>query len=129
MLKTQKNTRKQGDVGLGVAISYFTSVGITVCVPLTDNQDYDLVIDNDGLKKVQVKTTYAKSKTGYYIATLKTCGGNKSRSTVKLFDPTKVDLLFVFTEDKSIYLIPTDEITNVNTLTLSTKYSQYLLGD
>ena len=44
MLK-QKNTRKQGDVGVGAAIAYFTEQGYMVAVPLTDNQDYDLVIE------------------------------------------------------------------------------------
>ena len=50
----QKNSRKQGDVGLGRAIAYFTSEGFTVCLPLTDNQDYDLVVEKEnGLKKIE----------------------------------------------------------------------------
>jgi hypothetical protein len=66
----QKNSKKQGDVGMGVAIGYFAARGITVCIPLTDSQDYDLVIDlDDVLKKVQVKTTTSKAGTrrGYDV--------------------------------------------------------------
>jgi hypothetical protein len=45
MLTGHKNTKKQGDVGL--AIGWFTSQGHTVCVHLTDSQDYDLVVEID----------------------------------------------------------------------------------
>ena len=30
-----KNSKKQGDVGMGVAIGWFAADGYTVCVPLT----------------------------------------------------------------------------------------------
>ena len=41
-LRGQKNSKKQGDIGLGIAIGWFATQGYTVCVPLTDSQDYDL---------------------------------------------------------------------------------------
>ena len=57
-----RNTKKQGDVGLGAAIAFFSNLGYTVATPLTDSQNYDLVVDMDeGLKKVQVKTKGAIS--------------------------------------------------------------------
>ena len=94
MLKEQKNSRKQGDVGLGIAIGWFAKSGWTICIPLTDNQDFDLAVEKeDGLKKVQVKTTYRESKYGVYQASLKTCVGNKSGYIIKNFDPTNVDYL------------------------------------
>ena len=30
---------------MGIAIGYFVAQGYTVSVPLTDSQDYDLIID------------------------------------------------------------------------------------
>lgn len=52
MLKDKKNSRKQGDAGLGIAIGWFAKQEWTICFPLTDNQDYDLVVEKDfGLKK------------------------------------------------------------------------------
>lgn len=76
MLTGHKNTKKQGDVGLGLAIGWFTSQGHTVCVPLTDSQDYDLVVDIDGkLQKVQVKTTTYKAPSGAYSVGLSVKGG------------------------------------------------------
>lgn len=44
----QVNSKKQGDVGLGTDISFFTQRGWTVSIPLTDSQDYDLVVDEGG---------------------------------------------------------------------------------
>lgn len=127
MLKIQNNSRKQGDVGLGAAISYFTCKGITVCIPLTDNQDYDLVIDEKGLKKVQVKTTYCKAPSGYYIASLKTCGGNKTGQKIKKFDNEKVDYLFVLCEDNNCYLIPSENIKSKSAITLNKNCLKFLV--
>lgn len=51
------NPRRQGEIGLGAAIAWFSRVGYLVSVPLCDNQPYDLVVDNgERLLKVQVKT-------------------------------------------------------------------------
>jgi hypothetical protein len=72
-----KNTKSQGDVGLAIAIAEFTKRGWVVNLPLSDNQNYDLVVD-DGelLKKVQVKTTRFKRKDSKnWVVQLKTCGG------------------------------------------------------
>ena len=129
MLKDQKNSRKQGDVGLGAAIAYFTRHGVTTCLPLTDNQDYDLVIDDNGLKKVQIKTTYATNTSGNYNVSLRTNGGNRSRKTVKLFDNQSIDLLFILTEKNDMYLIPSSHIKAINSIVLCEKYRQYKLGD
>jgi hypothetical protein len=105
----QKNSRKQGDVGLGVAIGYFVTQGYTVSLPLTDNQDYDLIVDIDErLNRVQVKTSRMKSRNskGYEVQ-LRTCGGNRSGSgVVKKFDPDKVEFVFVLTDDGTRYFIP-----------------------
>ena len=126
MLREQKNSRKQGDVGLGVAIGWFTQNGYTVCVPLTDSQDYDLVVEaDDGLKKIQVKTTYCKSAEGVFKATIRTSGGNKTGTKVKKFNPESVDFLFVLTEDGDGYLIPSGSIRSRNTVNLGSERKKY----
>ena len=126
MLRDQINSRKQGDVGLGAAIGWFTSQGFTVCVPLTDSQKFDLVVEfADGLKKVQVKTAYYKRK--HYEVTIQTSGGNKSRYTHNQFDNSLVDYLFVLTEEAHKYLIPAKDVSAKKILTLCGKYNKYLL--
>lgn len=59
----QKNSRKQWDVWLWIAICCFAKLWYTVSIPLTDSQDYDLVVDFEWkLNKIQVKTTRYKKK-------------------------------------------------------------------
>lgn len=58
MFENAINSKKQGDIGMCYAIAYFSKMGYTVNIPITDSQDYDLIIDREGkLLKVQVKTT------------------------------------------------------------------------
>jgi len=127
MLKEQKNSKKQGDVGIGLAIGYFASKGITVCVPLTDSQDYDLVVDMNGFKKIQVKTTYYKQSSGRFAIELRT----KTHSMGKFYSQKTVsndiDFLFIVTDDNTKYLIPRKLIKTKTSLTLSEKYSSFIL--
>lgn len=125
----QKNSRKQGDVGLGYAMAYFTKIGATVCLPLTDNQKYDLVFEeNDELKKVSIKTTKQlnKNKTKSVVS-LRTCGGNRSRQKIDMFDNKSVDYLFILTSKNQKYLIPSKEIDCKNSIVLGEEYDKYLV--
>lgn len=126
-LSDHKNSRKQGDHGLGAAIAYFASIGWCVNIPLTDSQPYDLIVDDGAnLLKVQVKTATHK-RDNYFQAYIKTCGGNQSFSTVKYFDSTLVDYLFILTTNNEKYLIPTYKITAKTHLQLGPKYKNYLI--
>lgn len=122
-----KNTKKQGDMGLGVAIGYFTSIGYTVGVPLTDSQDYDLIID-DGKKlgRVQVKTCSFKRRN--YEVNLSIKGGNRtSKWKIKKFDTNQCDYLFVVTENLKKYFIPSKKIIARYILALGQKYDKYIV--
>lgn len=123
MFKNVQNAKKQGDIGMAYAIAYYSRLGYTVCIPMTDSQDYDLIIDTgNSLLKVQVKTTDYVTDSGTYQVSLKTCGGNRSGQTIKTFDSNSSDLLFVLTGNGSCYSIPKSEITTKNTLNLGDKY-------
>lgn len=126
------NSKQQGDVGLARAIAWFSQNGYTVSVPLTDSQDYDLVVERNGdLLRVQVKTT--KFKDGkYYQVALQTRGGNQSWSgTIKTFIDTEVELLYIVCDNGTEYMIPAREITSRNSLNLGEKYADWktLKGD
>lgn len=117
------NTKKQGDVGLGKAIAFFSSMGWTVNLPLTDSQGYDLVIDSGKLHRVQVKTTTFKSKSGSYYVSLTVKGGNRSGTgKIKKFDFDLIDYVFVLTGDGTEYFIPTTCIDSKSCITLSKKF-------
>lgn len=115
-----KNTKKQGDWGLGIAIAYFVEQGHTVSLPLTDSQDYDLIVDIDNkLQRIQVKTTTHKAKSGNYRVSFTTKGGNKTCSTIKQLNKKAVEFIFVVTKDKDLYLIPSSVVGQMATLNSS----------
>ena len=113
-----KNTKKKGDAGVGVAIAHYTKRGNTVAIPITDSQDYDLIVeDMDGLQKVQVKTT----KSGE--VGLRILGGN-SGTVQKLGTDLIYDILFAVCDDGSTYEIPKEVFAN-NRNSISVKSPQY----
>lgn len=126
MLK-QRNSKIQANVGIGLAIAHFTLKGNVVCIPLTDSQCYDLVVDIDGLKKIQIKTTRAKNPFGNYVVELRTkthCG-----SKIYLYKGLEenLDFIFILTEEGKKYLIPRDKIKPKRILTLTKKFDSFLV--
>jgi hypothetical protein len=128
-LSQQKNSKKQGDVGLAIAIGTLAQMGYSICIPLTDSQDYDLVIDVGGvLSKVQVRTTFYRKPGGLFEVNLLVSGGNRSGTgKVKHFDALRIDYLFVVTDDNEKYFIPASVIEATRSITLGKKYDQYLV--
>ncbi len=125
----RQNPREQGLIGLTDAIGWFGANGYQVSLPLVDAQPYDLIVD-DGvrLQRVQVKTTTYRSPYGIFIVTLSTGGGNQSFHTVKPFDPTMTELLYVLTDDCCRYLVPTDRVASRRTLSLGARMRPYLVS-
>lgn len=118
------NTVTQGSVGLGLAISYFVSKGLIVSLPLNDNQSYDLIVDINGLKKVQVKTTSVE-RNGFYRCQIKKVRPNRTNNVITNFDPTESDFIFILTESGDKYCIPSNEITVKTEITLDDRYTIY----
>jgi hypothetical protein len=121
LLEKQSNTLRQGNIGLGIAISYFTMRGCYVSLPLNDIQDYDLITDyGDGiLKKVQVKTTRFKERGKHYKVELMT--------TKKPFTQNSSDIVFIVDGDGVQYLIPRDEIKASKGIVLGKNYEKYIV--
>ena len=119
----------QGNLGLGVAIEYFTSWNYPVALPLNDTQKYDLIVDFNGtLTRVQVKTSrYTKNGTSYEVL-LKNCGGTSKGSKIRPFDNTTCDYVFILTGDNKKYLIPASKITATNCIVVGNKYTEYLVN-
>lgn len=121
------NSKKQGDIGMCYAMAYYAKLGWTVSVPVTDSQDYDLVVDNGTrLFKVQVKTTKSISPSGNYVVNLRTMGGNRSGAgKYKDFSENSSDLLFALTDSGDCCSIPKSEISAVNAVALGERYLPY----
>lgn len=113
---TQKNSGKQGDVGLADAIHYFSSLNYTACIPVSDSQPFDLVVVNPTgvTSRIQVKTSrhYLRSKQQYL-----THLGN--------YDKTQCDFLYVLTQDNTRFLIPTASVVGIQKLRLGRQYDQF----
>jgi len=127
-----RNSKKQGDIGVGLAIAWCAKRGYTVCIPLTDSQEYDLVIEMpEGLKRFQVKTTRHIARrlphhNGAYSADLRTKGTNRGQTvTTKRLDVTQVDYVFIVTDANDIYLIPSSELKGLSKVQLGAHYQQY----
>jgi hypothetical protein len=126
------NRRQQGDLGEASALEWFTRQGATVFIPMGHSPDVDLIAMIDvRIVRVQVKTSTSTETTpnGYQRWSVAICtnGGNQSWTGVaKLFDPTKVDALFVLVEDGRRWLIPVTAIEGRRALRLGgPKYSEF----
>lgn len=116
----------QGNFGLGRAIAYYTAHCIPVMIPLNDAQKYDLVVDKDGeLCIVSVKTTQSKNKSGKFIVTLKNTTLGADHNTIRKFDNTSCEIIFVATIDGDLYEIPSSEITATCSFTITEDYDKF----
>jgi hypothetical protein len=125
-----KNSKKQGDAGLGQAIAHFTELGYDVALPLTDSADWDMIVEIDGiLKRVQVKTSsQLRNDIEVFDASVK--GGNKSSSSIKTIDQQSWDLIFLYhigTKRKA--LIPKESLTTNGQISFSEKYKEFILDN
>lgn len=117
----------QGNLGLGKAIEYFTSIGISVALPLNDTQKYDLIIDfNNKLQRVSVKTsTFSENNGKSYVVQLKNTGGSSGKSKIRPFDNTSCDYIFIYTADENLYFIPSNKVDAINSISVGIKWTEY----
>jgi hypothetical protein len=119
--------KEKGDLAVSYAIHYFMTNGYEVSLPIGDKRDYDMIVEIEGsLSRVQVK--YAGLYPGMKSCkvALRTTGGNQSFHTSKKYTDDAFDLLFVYTAKNEKYLLPWDEITARNELTIEhSKYTTY----
>ena len=104
-----KNSQTQGNIGLGRCISYYSDLGYTICLPMNDCQEYDLVVEfPEGLKKVQVKTTRHKNRHNNYVVSLRTMGGNQSYTSSKIAQ--NYDILWALDELGNVSIWSKEEL-------------------
>lgn len=84
------------------AIKHFVAEGYEVFTPLTDNAECDLIVLNDEVKRVEVKSTTQESSKSWIVG-LKGTRPNKTRNAIHNFDASKSELLVV-------YVVPEDKI-------------------
>ncbi|MGS2619430.1 group I intron-associated PD-(D/E)XK endonuclease [Micromonospora sp. LZ34] len=122
--------------GLSSAARWFLDRGYPVSIPLEPTH-YDLVVDSDdGLKKVQVKTTNTREKNGRYAVRLtRTVFDNTVQANSRgcyrerPYEPGMVDYFFVSTGGGTQYLIPYEVVRHVvQKITLDKKYAAFAVA-
>jgi bifunctional DNA-binding transcriptional regulator/antitoxin component of YhaV-PrlF toxin-antitoxin module len=128
-MPTGFHPRRQGDLGEAAAIHWLSAIGAIVSFPLFHSPDYDLIAEVGGrLLRVQVKTSrYEVASTGHFAVQLATSGGNQSwTGTVKTFDPTRVDYVFVLVGTGRCWFIPSNEVEGHRSVHVGgAKYSEF----
>lgn len=119
---------------IGEAIRWFLDRGYVPSVPVEATR-YDLVVESDeGLQRVQIKSTSHKSPYGVWVvhahrtqydATAEARGtAGKRRSTS--YTKEEIDWFFIVTSDNTKYLIPIEVVEGASgQLSLGKKYDSY----
>ncbi|WP_078555616.1 group I intron-associated PD-(D/E)XK endonuclease [Bacillus alkalicellulosilyticus] len=109
------NSNDKGDISLTSVISFLVKNGVSVCLPITDNKRYDLIMDNNGkLYKMQVKTAKLHNSKAYldFLACSyrMTSKGNKAKQYTK----EEIDgfLIYCFELD-AVYLVWINEVEDL----------------
>jgi len=117
------NEKIKGIGAVGIAISYYALRGM-VSIPLTPC-DYNLIFDFGGLLyKVKVISCSFKTKYGVFAANIRSSGGNQPNSSIKKFDQSSCDLVFILTSEMDMYEIPSDKIESGHQISLNA-YSEF----
>ena len=115
-----------------IATAWFLGRGYMVSVPVEPTA-YDLVTESDdGLARVQVKSTTSREPSGrwrvgihhkpYDSAAKRTASGAR---TARAYSQDEIDFFFIVTAAEDKYLIPLAEAGTQGTLTLDSKYAVY----
>lgn len=90
--RIKQSSRRQGAVGIGRAIAYFTAKGYSVFIPVADVNRYDLLVDTGGeILRIEVKTT--RQVRGN--VTLRTMGGYHGGGKERRLSSADCDIVFV----------------------------------
>lgn len=117
------NKHQTGTVSELLAASYFVQNGYQVSKPITDFSEYDLVVDNGNLYRVQTKTIYwDKNKKRYLISCVTShIRGNLRRYNKKYCTESFDLLLAVEPESLATYLIPIEKVAGRRSITVYPK--------
>lgn len=120
---------------VGEAIAWFLQRGYVPSIPVEPTR-YDLVVESDdGLKRIQVKSTTQKERGRWivrigrheYGRSVPINANGARRQTV--YRPEEIDLFFVLTSLGEKYLIPLTATGGVRSLVLDRKFAAYKIED
>lgn len=106
------NKHQKGLISELFASAYFVKNGYIVSKPITDFNEYDFIVDNGKLNRVQVKTIYFDNSKNRYMISCVTSHirGNEKRINKKYTKNSFDILCAVEPELGAVYLIPIEAI-------------------
>lgn len=119
--------RNLRDAATMLAASWFALCGVSTAIPV-EPAVYDLLVSTqDGIKRVQVKTTTYNSKSGWQVAVGRRPYSAGNRERLVPYDPELIDWFFIVDGDLTMYLIPSQVIAGRVQILLRT-YARYIVG-
>lgn len=116
------------DAATMLAACWFSLCGFATAIPV-EPAVYDLLVSmEDGIKRVQVKTTTYYSKGGWQVAVGRRPYSAGNREGLIPYDPELIDLFFIVDGDLAMYLIPSQVIAGRVQILLRT-YVSYIVGN
>jgi hypothetical protein len=108
------------------AVYYFTRLGFDVLIP-NSAQEYDLMVDfpDEGLKKVQVKSSSFSAPSGNYEFALKKTRHNSKGSRVVFYTKEECDYFFLMDVNENAWLIPFKFLENTGSTVPALRYPGY----
>jgi hypothetical protein len=114
------------EAGTAIATMWFLLCGCNVSIPL-EPAVYDLLVSaQDGIKRVQVKTT-TYNKGGWAVSVGRRPYTTDNRGPLVPYDPDLLDLFFILDGELTMYVIPSRVIAGRVAIILS-NYSRYVVG-
>lgn len=117
---------------VSMAASWFMERGYMVSLPI-EPALYDMVVESDdGLVRVQVKSTVRQDKAGRWAVRICRLAYDRhanSGRTRRSYSADEIDYFFVVTGCGDKYLIPLGIVQGIGALTLDSKYSSFKLPD
>jgi hypothetical protein len=111
-----------------LAACWFSLCGSATAIPV-EPAVYDLLVSmEDGIRRVQVKTTTYYSKGGWQVAVGRRPYSAGNREGLVPYDPDLIDLFFIVDGDLAMYLIPSQVIAGRVQILLRT-YAGYIVGN
>lgn len=94
-----RTTQRKGDIAVAQAVATFTRLGWDVSIPLTESAAYDLIVDSEGLHRVQVRYTSSDS------IDLRRIHSNSTGYVVKKTIPNAYDWIYILKSSGDEFLI------------------------
>jgi hypothetical protein len=121
--------------GLSIAARWFLDRGYAVSLPI-EPTPYDLIADSDdGLQRIQVKTTGRSDRAGGYRARLTRtiydqAANPNARGNYREvpYGPDMIDYFFIVVTDGSMYLIPYEVVAGFMVIQLRAKYAAFVIS-